>query len=108
MSQEHSRQPIDTIWVAPGLVPLASGYLPFSQGFPSDHRLIWFDVVKDMFLSQSPILAVPKPRCLKASDPQLVDKYVNMLIPGLLSHQLLSHIRTIQHEASQTGWKSDS
>ena len=71
--KNNQRQPINTILITPGLNPVSSGYLPYGKGCPSDHRVLWFDIIKDTFLGQSPKLATPKPRRLKASDPLLVD-----------------------------------
>ena len=75
------RQPIDAIWTTPGLTPVFSGYLPFHKGCPSDHRMLWIDLVQDTFLGHSTKLAIPKPRRLKASDPRIVQKYIHLLLP---------------------------
>ena len=79
--KNSQRQPIDTILTTPGITPVSSGYLPFGKGCPSDHRVLWLDIIKDTFLSQSPKLAPPKPRRLKASDPRLVNKFNQLLQP---------------------------
>ena len=67
--KNSQRQSIDAIWTTPGLCPLQSGYLPFGEGCPSDHGVLWIDLPKDYFLGDSPKLALPRPRHLKASDP---------------------------------------
>ena len=105
--RNNNRQPIDAIWTTPGLVPVFSGYLPFDQGCPSDHRLLWLDLVKDTFLGNSPKLAIPKPHRLKASDPCLVEKYNQLLLPAINGHNLLHQIRTIQIQANKNGWNQN-
>ena len=102
--KNNNRQPIDAIWVTPGLLPVLSGYLPFDEGCPSDHRLIWIDIVKDTFLGNSSKLATPKPRRLKASDPRIVEKYNHLLLNEITTHNLLLRLRSIQSRAKQTGW----
>ena len=43
--KNNQQQPIDTILISPGLTPVSSGYLPFGKGCPSDHRVLWFDII---------------------------------------------------------------
>ena len=102
--KNSQRQPIDAIWVSPGLQPVASGYLPFGKGCPSDHRLLWTELVKDTFLGGAPKLAIPKPRRLRASDPRMVKKYIHLLHPEIMKHQLLQRLRKVHNQAQHTGW----
>ena len=102
--KNSQRQSIDAIWTTPCLSPLLSGYLPFGSGCPSDHRVLWIDLPKDHFLGESPKLSPPRPRRLKASDPRLVDRYINLLLPQLRQHNLIRHLRTVQSEAHNNGW----
>ena len=102
--KNSQRQSIDAIWTTPCLSPLLSGYLPFGSGCPSDHRVLWIDFPKDHFLGESPKLSPPRPRRLKASDPRLVDRYINLLLPQLRQHNLIRRLRTVQSEAHNNGW----
>ena len=56
-AKNECRQPIDAIFVTPGLQAYAAGYFPFGEGCPSDHRLLWLDLTfSDAFGYESPVL----------------------------------------------------
>ena len=102
--KNSQRQSIDAIWTIWGLCPLQSGYLPFGTVCRSDHCVLWVPLPKHYFLGNSPKLALPKQRRLKASDPQLVDRYIALLLPKLQQHNLIRRLPTLQLIAHNDGW----
>ena len=42
-NRDNSREPIDGIFVTPGLHAVSAGYEAFGVGCPSDHRVVWAD-----------------------------------------------------------------
>ena len=104
--KNNLRQPIDAIWISPSLQPLQSGFLPFGYGCSSDHRILWLDIHQDIFLGNSPKLAKRTPRRLKASDPRIVDKYLQLLVPKLHQQGLLKDLQILSNQAHNHGWSS--
>ena len=72
----------------------------------SDHCIIWIDIPKEIFLGQSPKLHRQKPRKLKASDPRIVDRYIQRLRPSLHQHNLLQRMRKVNTQAQTSGWST--
>jgi hypothetical protein len=76
-NRNQSREPIDDIWATRGITITRSGYLAFSEGCPSDHRVLWFDASYSVALGQRPPAMAPlQPKRLKAKYPRLANKYI--------------------------------
>jgi hypothetical protein len=59
-NRNRQRQPIDGIWVTPGLKPAGAGYCAFGDGCPSDHRVLWINLLyEDAFGYTPPHLQHP-------------------------------------------------
>jgi hypothetical protein len=68
-NRNNSREPIDGIWVTPGLKAVSAGYLPFGEGCPSDHRAIWIDLAYDnVFGYKGHPYIPPAIRCLNSQN----------------------------------------
>ncbi len=87
--------PIDEIFVSPGIDITAAGYLAHGDGL-GDHRPIWIDVTKDSALgAKLPDLPSFKARRLKLKDPRIVNKYLNLLKAFTEKHNLNDRINTL-------------
>ena len=102
--KNRQRQPIDGIWTSPSIHISQSGYLPFGQGCPSDHRMIWADIPIELILGTPSRIKRPTPRRLKASDHRLVDRYIQHLLPQLQQHNLIDRMQKLNKQAQTHGW----
>jgi hypothetical protein len=74
-NRNNSREPINGIWVTPGLKAVSAGYLPFGDGCPSDHRAIWIDLAyDDVFGYKGHPHIPPAIRRLNSRNPRIVEK----------------------------------
>ena len=79
-AKNHSRQPIDAIFVMPGIRLAAGGYSAFNSGCPSDHRYLWIDIsFHDAFGYSSPPLVSPAARRLQTKNPKMTLHYNHKL-----------------------------
>ena len=64
-NRNNSRQPIDGLWVTPGLTAIAAGYKAFGKACPSDHQALWADFTyEEAFGHSTPPLIAPTTRRL--------------------------------------------
>jgi hypothetical protein len=84
-NRNHSRTPIDAIWVTPNLDITRAGFMPFdggSQLAPSDgHRMLWIEVDNYSFLGKHiPITTSPLTASrVKSNNPRSVRRYQRLL-----------------------------
>jgi hypothetical protein len=106
-NRNQSRQPIDGIWVTPGLTAVAAGYEAFGKGCPSDHRALWADFTyEDAYGYSPPPLTAPDARRLRADDPRLTDRYNERLKAALEKRKLPEQLFRVEADASVHGWNS--
>jgi hypothetical protein len=103
----NQRQPIDGLFVTPGLQAVAAGYSAFRVGCPSDHRVLWADFTyTDAFgLSSTPLVS-PGARRLNTKNPRLVEKYVQQLREQLVHSGLAKRLFALELCATQQGWST--
>ena len=80
-SRNNRRQPIDGLFVTPGLKAVSAGYASFGEGFPSDHWVLcsYFSYADAFGLSSAPLVNPPAARHLNTNNPRLVERYVQQL-----------------------------
>jgi hypothetical protein len=106
-NRNNQRQPIDGLFVTPGLQALAAGYSGFGAGCPSDHRVLWADFTyTDAFgLSSTPLVS-PGAQRLNTKNPRLVEKYVQQLRKQLGHSGLAKRLFALEFCATQHGWST--
>jgi hypothetical protein len=106
-NRNQSRQPIDGLWVTPGLTAVAAGYEAFGKGCPSDHRALWADFTyEDAFGHSPPPLTSPDARRLRAEDPRLADRYNEQLKAALKKRHLPERLFKVEIAATNNGWNA--
>jgi hypothetical protein len=104
-NRNNSREPIDGLWVTPGLKAVAAGYEAFGEGCPSDHRALWADFTyEDAFGHSPPPLIAPTARRLRAADPRLTDRYNSRVKAALLKADLPQRLFKVEENARKSGW----
>ena len=107
-AKNKSRQPIDAIFVTPGIRLTAGGYAPFDTGCPSDHRYLWVDVSYiDAFGYSSPPLIPPAVRRLKTKDPKMVKRYNDKVSLRLNTEGLAEALFRVEFQAKTDGWSQE-
>jgi hypothetical protein len=106
-NRNDQRQPMDGLFVTPGLQAVEAGYSTFRVGCPSDHRVLWADFTyTDAFgLSSTPLLS-PWARRLNTKNPWLVEKYVQQLRKQLVHSGLSKRLFSLELCATQQGWST--
>jgi hypothetical protein len=105
--KNDNRQPIDGIFTTLEIDITAGGYLPFNNGCPSDHRVLWIDVpYKNVFGYSTPQIINPKPRRLNNNNPKLVEKYNKQLWKKLIENNLINKANRIAKIANKEGWSN--
>jgi hypothetical protein len=106
-NRNTQRQPIDGLFVTPGLQAVAAGYSSFDAGCPSDHRVLWADFTyTDAFGLSSVPLVSPGVRRLNTKNPRLVEKYVQELRKQLEHSGLAKRLFALEVSATQQGWST--
>ena len=106
-NRNNQRQPIDGLFVTPGLQAVAAGYSAFGDGCPSDHRVLWADFTyTDAFGLSSTPLVCPGARRLNTKNPRLVEKYVQLLRKQLVHSGLAKRLFDLELSATQQGWST--
>ncbi len=104
-NRNNQRQPIDGLFVTPGLKAVAAGYKAFGVGCPSDHRVLWADFTyEDAFGVSGTPLVHPGVRRLNTKNPRLVEKYVQQLRQQLVHSGLAKRLFALETCAAHHGW----
>jgi hypothetical protein len=104
-NRNNSREPIDGIWVTPGLKAVSAGCLPFGYGCPSDHRAIWIDLAyDDVFGYKGHPYIPPAIRRLNSRNPHIVEKYRKAVRRELEALGLPLKLRVVHAKAIRDGW----
>jgi hypothetical protein len=106
-NRSNQRQPIDGLFVTPGLQAVAARYSAFGAGCPSEHRVLWADFTyTDAFgLSSTPLVS-PGAGRLNTKNPRLVEKYVQQLQKQLVHSGLAKRLFSLELCATQQGWST--
>jgi hypothetical protein len=106
-NRNNQRQPIDGLFVRPGLQAVAAGYSTFGAGCPSDHQVIWanFTYTDAFGLSSTPLVSLGACR-LNTKNPRLVEKYVQQLRKQLVHSGLAKRLFALELCATQQGWST--
>jgi hypothetical protein len=104
-NRNNSREPIDGIWVTPGLTAVAAGYEAFGDACPSDHRALWADFTYEDILGFSPPpLTSPDARRLRTEDPRLTARYNSRVKAALDKERLPEQLFSLEAAARVNGW----
>jgi hypothetical protein len=99
------RQPIDGIWVTPGLRAIGAGYCPFGEGCPLDHRVLWIDILYEEAFGYKPqLLKYPPIRKLNTKDPRMVKKYNREVKKLLIKTGLAKRLFEVEADSRSNGW----
>ena len=102
------RQPIDGLFVTPGLKAVAAGYEAFGVGCPSDHRVLWADFsYENAFGFNSPPLMRPETRRLNNKNPRMVEKYVKEVRKALVESGIAKRLFELESRAEQQEWNAE-
>jgi hypothetical protein len=104
-NRNNQQQPIDGLFVTPGLRAVAAGYSAFGAGCPSDHRVLWagFTYTDAFGLSSTPLVSLGARR-LNTKNPPLVEKYVQQLRKQLVHSGLAKRLFSLELCATQQRW----
>ena len=106
-NRNNSREPIDGIFVTPGLKAVAAGYEAFGEGCPSDHRALWADFTyEDAFGHSPPPLIAPTARRLRSEDPRLSARYQSRVKEALMESGLPQRLFDLEEKARIHGWNA--
>ena len=106
-NRNNRRQPIDGIWVTPGLTATTAGYEAFGKACPSDHRAVWANFTyEEAFGHSTPPLIAPTTRRLRAEDPRLTECYNERLTEALQKGKLAKRLFKLEEEATLKGWNT--
>ncbi len=104
-NRNNSREPIDGIFVTPGLHAVSAGYEAFGVGCPSDHRVVWADFTyAAAFGYNSPPIKRPEIRRLNTKNPKMVEKYVGEVRKALVQTGIAKRLFALEAKAEQHGW----
>ena len=102
--KNNNRQPIDGLFVTPGIRLVTGGYSAFNAGCPSDHRYLWIDVpFYDVFGYHSPSHVHPPIRRLNTNNPKLTTRYNTQVYQAICKEKLFEALQKVESEAQQ-GW----
>jgi hypothetical protein len=101
------RQPINGLFVTPGLHAVAAGYEAFGVGCPSDHRVLWadFKYATALGFNSLPVMR-PKIRRLNTKNPRMVEKYVQAVRKALVQTGIAKRLFALEAQADQDGWSA--
>ena len=92
-------KPIDGIFTSASITPIRSGYLPFGA-FPSDHRLLYMDILYDnAFGYKMPQMVKPPERRLKCNDPVTKKRWQSLYKEYIKEHNIDERIFKLEAEA---------
>jgi len=97
---QRGSRPIDGIFIAPQLLPFASGgYLAFGDTIPSDHWEIWLDLHLPEICPPQPESHIKPTACqLRCKDPRVVARYNDMLLDMLQSQNIPQRLAQLQDQ----------
>jgi hypothetical protein len=104
-NRNFQRKPIDGVWASLSINPLSSGYLPFGDAAPSDHRALWIDITYvEAYGYNVQRLNPPKPRKLTMKNPKMIDSFNSQFRDQLTRNGLIEALSSLIHQASVSGW----
>lgn len=103
----HGSDPIDGIFISPSIQNTHSGYLPVQTAF--NHRILWIHIPDAVaFGYPTPELVHPAARCLKCSNPRVVNAYITALQKTVESEHLLDRARNLQEILDTGQWRTEN
>jgi hypothetical protein len=104
-NQNNSRQPIDGLFVTPGLHAVGAGYEAFGVGCPSDHQVLWADFTyASVFGFNSPPIMRLEIRRLNNKNPKMVEKCVLEVQKVLVQTGIAQRLFALKERAERDRW----
>ena len=89
--------PIDGIWTNFAHGQMRCGYTGFHEGITGDHRTLWIDIPKELFLGHNPPnLHRVYPPVLTTRDPRIRKKYNHLMIQKLQAKGTFHQVRQLR------------
>jgi hypothetical protein len=102
-AMNQQAKPIDAIFTTLDLTSdIRCGYMPFGDGLPGDHRLLWVDLPFQIMLGHNPphLNSINAPR-LVVQDPRCRQRYHRYVLNGFSDHQVFAKSRQLRSMVAQ-------
>ena len=94
-------KPIDGIFLSRTIEMIRGGYLPFGEGFKSDHRVVWADLAtRSVFGHLMPPIVRAAARRLNCKDPRVVKKFIASYEAFVEKHLLVERAEYLRRTTS--------